>query len=216
MRNIIEKIMKLFRRRGELKHQCRWIMAAAKPCLPRLLVLFSLQCGMSVLSVGMTLVNKTIIDRAIAASGRFDTRAFVLLVGLTLINLLLGSFGGYAASMVSERFTFSLRSQLYRRVLHSKWEALKGYHSGDVQTRLTGDLDTVASGICSLVPETLGLVLRLLLAFAVLYNYDHMLALAALVLGPFGLICGLLFTGKMHRYQVLSRENESAVRSFMQ
>lgn len=101
-------------------------------------------------------------------------------------------------------------------MIRSKWQSLQAFHSGDILTRLTSDVDTVAQGIATLIPDTLGLVVRLVLAFVVLFQYDKVLALSALILGPCGVLAGVLFTGMMHRYEVQMRENESAYRSFMQ
>ena len=49
-----------------------------------------------------------------------------------------------------------------------------------------------------------------------LYHYDHVLALAALVLGPFGVIMSLLFGDQLRQYQKALNDNESAFRGFMQ
>lgn len=216
LNRLLNKLKNLFGRRKEMRRQFRWIVDKARPCMPRLIVLFLLQSLGSVISIVLTLVNKQIIDHAIAQAGFFDTRAFVLLVALTLINILMGAGIHYAAMLISERYTFLLRSQLYDRILHSKWHSLKRYHSGDIQTRLTGDMDIVSNGITGLVPELLAMVLRLVLAFVILVRFDVMLALAALLLGPLGLLCSMFFSGRMHKYQVQARENESKMRSFMQ
>lgn len=216
MSPIREKLLKAYHQRAEIWRQCRWLLGVMRPWTPQLLVLFLLQSLSAVVSVGVTLVNKTIIDQAIAASGRFDLRAFALLLALTVVSMLIAAGSGLLATLITERYTFDLRAGLFDHLLHSRWSSLKQFHSGDIQTRITSDLGTVVSGICSLAPEAMGLVLRLGLAFAVLFQLDHVLSLTALLLAPCGLLLSMAFTGRMHRYQTMARENESRVRAFMQ
>ena len=216
MKRIIERLKELFRNRRTLWRQCRWLVAKAKPCLPRLVLLFVVETVLATVTVGVTLVNKRVIDQAIQASGVFDAPAFALMAALTVGNLLVGAGANYLSMLVREQYAYDLRMQLYGRMLHSKWTALKAYHSGDIQTRLTSDLDAVSSGIAGMVPEVLSLAVRLVLAFAVLFSFDRLLALAALLLGPLGLITGVLFTGRLHKYEIELRENEAKQRSFMQ
>lgn len=216
MKRVIEKLQWLFRNRTVLLRQFRWLVGQARPCMMKLMLLFAVSSVLSVISVLLTLVNKVIIDSAIAATGSFDLQALVLMIVLTLANILIGSGLSYYATLVRERYAFSMRTDLYYGMIRSKWQSLQAFHSGDILTRLTTDVDTVAHGIATMIPDILGLLVRLILAFVVLFQFDRVLALAALVLGPCGVLAGVLFTGVMHKYELQMRENESAYRSFMQ
>lgn len=110
MKHIIDKLKELFRNRSELMRQFRWLVDQARPYMPKLLLLFLISTVLSVISVGLTLVNKVIIDSAIAATGMFDVPALMLMILLTLINILIGSGLNYYATLLRERYAFSMRT----------------------------------------------------------------------------------------------------------
>jgi ABC-type multidrug transport system fused ATPase/permease subunit len=143
-------------------------------------------------------------------------RWFAILVLATAGSIAISSVSGILSTLIHERYAFGVRSGVFERMLFSRCAQVTSYHSGDVMTRLTSDIDAISGGIATLIPSCCYLMVMLTVSFFVLYHYDHILALAALVLGPFGVLMSLLFGDQLRRYQKELNDNESAFRGFTQ
>jgi ABC-type multidrug transport system fused ATPase/permease subunit len=105
---------------------------------------------------------------------------------------------------------------MFDRVQRSLWLELSRFHSGDVVTRLTSDISSIASGLITMIPNIIVTGIQFLIAFGILFYFDKILALLALVLGPVGALLALVFRRAYRIYQTKLRESESEYRSFMQ
>lgn len=214
----LAKAKELYKKRGTLKRQCRWMAAKTKPYLPQLILLVVLEMAMLAVSMACTLINKQLIDKAQPASGPrvFDAGGLAVLVVLSLVSIAVGAFSTIMSTLIREKYTTGVRADMFHRVVHSRWAALNAYHSEDTVTRLTSDVDSVASGIADLFPNVIYLFAELITAFVILSIYDIYLALAALALGPLCVLAGWMFSGKLKKFETALKENNSAYRAFMQ
>ena len=140
----------------------------------------------------------------------------LLLAATLLFSIALHAALDYLSTIVHERYSFAVRLRAFDQVLQSEWEWVASYHSGDVVARLTGDVDTFATGTASMIPDLFLLIFRLVSAFAVLYYYDHVLAVTALLLGPAGALLSLLLSDKLKKVQMALKETESKSLALMQ
>ena len=83
------------------------------------------------------------------------------MLATSLVSIAFSAASGMFSSYVNERFSFSIKAKMYDRVQRSVWYKLSKYHSGDLLSRLTSDIDTVASSIIGLVPNLIVTVLQL-------------------------------------------------------
>ena len=83
--------------------------------------------------------------------------------------------------MLTEKFSFGIRKQIYEKIIHSHWMDVKKYHTGDLMTRLTSDAGNVADGIIGTIPSIIQLIVELLLVFITLFSYSPLLACFALL-----------------------------------
>ena len=86
----------------------------------------------------------------------------------TVVSILISSASGMLSSYVNDKFAFGIRAKMYDRVQRSSWLQILRYHSGDLLTRLTGDIDTVASALIGIIPNTVVTVCHLLLVLIIL------------------------------------------------
>jgi ATP-binding cassette, subfamily B, bacterial len=77
---------------------------------------------------------------------------------------------------------------------------LSSYHSGNLLTRLTSDVDTISHCLVRVLPGKLSLVVRLVAAFLALLHYKPGLAILVVLLRP----TAVLFTGIWGRTLSLS------------
>ena len=122
-----------------------WLWQYTAPYAGRigLLLLFGLLETFA--SLAMVQITKEIIDHATVGSGfgRLLTGYVLLLLGMQGISVL----STLLTALVTERFSFGIRRQIYEKILHSGWREVTAYHTGDLMTRLTSDAGNVADGI---------------------------------------------------------------------
>lgn len=165
-------------------------------------------------SLFMVQITKEIIDHAARGSsfGRLLAGYVLLLVGMQGLSVMTSLF----SSLVTERFSFGIRRQIYEKILHSRWQDVTAYHTGDLMTRLTSDAGNVADGIVGTIPHILQLGMELVLVFLMLFYYSPLLAVFALLVAPVAALCSWWLGKRLKRLQGKVQESESAYRSFLQ
>ena len=159
-------------------------------------------------------ITKEIIDHATVGSGfgRLLTGYVLLLLGMQGISVL----STLLTALVTERFSFGIRRQIYEKILHSGWREVTAYHTGDLMTRLTSDAGNVADGIVGTIPNILQLGIELVLVFCMLFYYSPLLAVFALLVAPVAALCSWWLGKRLKRLQRKVQESESEYRSFLQ
>ena len=77
-----------------------------------------------------------------------------------------------------------VRQEVFERIMLSRWEALREFHSGEILNRLEGDVGGVVSGIINFLPGLLTQLVQFIGAFAIILYYDWVMALFALASAP--------------------------------
>ncbi len=214
MKQKIKRLWQMLREPEKLLKYLSWLMDKTKPVLPSLGLMLLLD-GVAV-SIGFvsSFVSKQVVDTATV--GQDFLTAFLIMIGISLFSLLLSSVVSIFSTQFNEKFAFSIRMRVFDHTLRANWLGLSKYHSGDLLTRLTSDVGTIASGIASAIPSLLMIGFRLAVAFIILYGYSPLLAISALVLGPAGLFMSLLTGEKLKQLSAEAKSNEAAYRSFLQ
>ena len=127
----------------------------------------------------------------------------VAMIGLTLLRTLIVYLVCMDVEHVSQKMLYRIRTHLFDKIERQDMQFYSTYRTGDLMTRLTGDLDAVrhmVSWVIRCIVESFSL----LLATAAYFIYmDWRLALAILAIAPFIMIIIVLF-----RNQVAPRHKE--------
>lgn len=184
-----------------------------KPYIPSLSVMLLFQIAASLLSLGMSLISKNIIDRATAGKGiAYSIAAFVTVLIVSQTITILTSL---VSVVISEKFSFGIRRNVYEKILHTNWLSVSKYHTGDLMTRLTSDTDAVANGISGTIPSILILIVQLTSSFITLFVFDRFLALSSLLIAPVAFLASVILGKRLKKLQVKVQESESKYRSFI-
>ena len=169
-----------------------------------------------VISLASSIAGKYVVDAATGYQSAFFTKYIIIMLSTSVVSILFSAASSMFSSYVHEKFAFSIKADMYDRVQRSIWHKLSKYHSGDLLSRLTSDIDTIASSIISLVPNLIVTGLQLMIVVVILLIYDPTLAMVGLVVGPIGLAAGLLYRKRYTQYQSKLRESQSAYYAFFQ
>lgn len=214
-KTLLHKLKSLWGDREAQSQYWTWMVSHAKPYMPRILVVLFINLSVSLIGVGMAIISKQIIDTATNNGGSI-LWMIGLYVACVFVNLGMGVVSSLISIMLSERFSFSIRKQVYEKIIHSHWMDVQKYHTGDLMTRLTSDASNVADGIIGVVPDIIKLVLELIVVFFTLFYFSSMLAIFALILAPLAAIASFVFGQAIKKLQLKVQESEAAYRSFLQ
>lgn len=179
----------------------------------------ALLCAGTVLSslggIGVALLVRRAMDSALGGAADFRLWAAALLA-LTGGLLALRLWNQWLAGRTRDRMVRALRARLLACLLSREYGALARYHSGDLVSRLGGDVRIVCENALSALPDLLGRISRLAGALGALFALSKALALFLLVAG---LLLGLgaaLLRGPLRKRSRHCRETDSAQRAEIQ
>lgn len=204
---------KYFKQLGQVDYW-KWLMLYTKPYLSRITLLLILQFATTLLTVSLAVVGKNIIDSASVGNIiKWNIMIYIaIIIGSQIINMI----SSFISLVLNERFAFGIKKQVYEKIIHSYWTDIKSYHTGDLMTRLTSDVNNIAEGIVGTIPNIICLFLELVVSFGTLFYYASGLAIFALVLAPVAAGICLILGRKLKKLQLKVQESESAYRSFLQ
>ena len=187
-----------------------------KPWLPKILGISFFSGGLSTIAIGISQLNKWLVDTATGHSPAFDMRIFLILCLATFANMAVNSGLNTYQTLLYEKQSYQMRKQFFRQVLIGDWQRLSAFHSGDIMTRITSDVDMIAHGVFTLIPQVVSVLCQFITAFLLFYHYAPGLSIVILGISPFGLLFSIILSRVYSRLQKQSRENEAEYRAFMQ
>jgi len=192
----------------------QWLARHTNPFVRWLLLLLTMDLIATCVSICMTLISRHIIDAA--TTGHSFSNSVLLYVCVVGVSLLTGATANVLAVVINERFAFSIRLRIYNSVMHTCWNDISKFHSGDIITRLSSDVDVVATGIAEVLPSIFSLGIGLVAAFMTLAYFDLGIALFALILAPITALIGVCSGRLLSPIQAKIQQSESAYKSYMQ
>lgn len=180
----------------------------------------SLSCLTGLLSVLLSLtfiyVSKLVID---VAAG--ETRDGVTGYALLLVLIVAAQLACDAAdSWISVRMQLdvgnALRHRLFSRLLHSRWNELEQFHTGDVVNRVERDTSSVVSLLTVSFPAFTVTAVQLLAAFLLFCYLDPRLPWIVVAAFPFFLLGSRFYMRRMYRYTHKIRRSDSRIQSIIQ
>lgn len=193
-----------------------WIKPDFKSFLPGLAIILTIKVSAALLGVALAIASKNMIDYAVAGALYSAGLAGALFGVLIVLGIMLRIGDSVLSLRVNESFANAMRQRYFQRLLETEWLPLSGYHSGDLLTRLTSDVNNVTNCIVNVIPGILALAVQLAASFAALLHYEPRLALATFVLGPSAVLFSRVWGRKLKQLNIKVQESESLFRAFIQ
>lgn len=211
---MLERVKKIWGDRGNQSQYARWLFSYSRPYLGKIGLVVVLGVLNTVASLAMVQVSKSIIDNA--TFGNEFVRLLVIYMLLVFGMQALSVVNSLLTALLTEKFSFGIRKQIYDKIIQSHWMDVKKYHTGDLMTRLTSDAGNIADGIISTIPGIFLLVIELVMVFFTLFQYSRLLAVLALLVAPVAAFTSWLLGRKLKVLQGKVQESDAAYRSFLQ
>lgn len=209
--------MKLFDKlKSENKQVFPWLWSRVRPYQLKIFFLVVLNTITSFMVAINAYVSKDLMDSATSGNRERLIRVSIIVLALIVFQLLVRLAHNLLDSKLRIDMEADFRGYFIRNLFDKDYLKITSYHSGDLMTRLTNDNTCIINGLVSVVPNTVGLILRIIVAFFALFYLNKYLAFIFSAIGLVILIGTKLFRkflkGLYHRIQ----KSESAVRSFSQ
>jgi len=166
------------------------------------------------LSLAGSILSKHIIDAVTGFNNSGILIAVIFFVLMQLFQILVNAVSSRISTRISLRVNQEITAQVYDKLLSSDWEALSAYHSGDLLTRVAGDVSTVSSSVLGWFPDFLTRSLQFAGTFIVILYYDSTLALLALLSAPVTLLMSRYVLRMMRHHNQKMRQLTSEMMIF--
>ncbi len=175
---------------------------------------------LGVVAVGMGLVSavasKYLLDLVTAPDkvAADIIRWISIVIGLALGKIFFNAIASWVTARINVRITNEIREEIFRKIMTSRWESLRDYHSGEIINRLEGDVGSVVAGVISFAPSLVTGLAQFVGAFIIIMIYDPIMAIFALASAPV-----LVFSAKplmkiMRKFTEQTRKINGEILSF--
>ncbi len=189
-----------------LSHGHRWNLALN-------IILGSVSVGMSLLFIFLC---KYLIDRSINGLGEGILPYVFMIAGVLIVQQICNVFRGLIESNTSVEVMNRLRERLFFRVMLSRWSGRERFHTGDITTRLEGDVRKVSDSLCATFPIMTITAIEFLFSFIFMLSLDSRLAWLLFAIMPVAMILSKRYMLRMRDLTHSIRQVDSSVQAHIQ
>ena len=182
----------------------------------RVLLICLLSMVNTLLSLGLTLATKGLIDGAVSSRAGLLWRYGAILAAIILTERLLSVGTSMLRLTASAKLQKSLQGMLVREILEKQYASLKGYHSGELVNRVFSDMSVVKNGVMQILPSFIRIAVSFIGASIILVSMDWRFVILLICAGFLGLLIVLLFRNPMKKRHKRMQEAEGALHASMQ
>ena len=194
----------------------RWLIQLNKKQIWKILVLSALMVVSSLAGVAVAVQTRGVVDGAIRGMDADFRNACILLAAFGVARIGLHFLCRWLTIDVTAEIDLHMKSDLFRRILRKDYSAVGQHHSGVLMSRINEDVRVIATESAEIFPGLLGMVVRLVAAFAVVCTINARFALAFLALGAVAMFAASLLRRRLKKIHLTEKEATERVSGFMQ
>ena len=160
----------------------------------------------SLLGLGTSVVSKDLVDAVTGVNTRDIVSVAVLYVGVGVSQIFINAVKTRISLKIRLKVTNEIREDIYGQILHTDWESLAKFRSGDLLYRINGDAGMIANSILTFLPNAVSMFISFGGAFVIVMQNDPAMAVLALAGAPISLIASRYTTKKMRDFQKENQE----------
>ncbi len=180
----------------------------------------TLNIVLGIVSVGLSLLFillcKSLIDNAVEGFDKSILIPASQIAAVLVIQQICNFFRGRIESASSTKMMNTLREKLFYRVMLSRWSGREKFHTGDITTRLEGDVRKVCESLCSTFPVMVITAVEFFFSFLFMLSMDSRLAWLLFAIMPIALLLSKRYMLRMRSLTHSIREVDSSVQAHIQ
>lgn len=194
----------------------KWILKKSKPVILFIILITTITSVLSLVGVYNTLISKTLIDSAISGNSKNVIKYLIIMIMIMISNLLIQPITSLITTHASTKLNQKIQKDLFQHIQNSNWQSLNKYHSINLLSRVTNDVNTISSTLLSTIPSLISLLFTLVASFSTLIYLAPSIALLAVFIGPFIVIISKIFSKKIKHIYNKAQEEDIKYKSFIQ
>ena len=179
-------------------------------------ILLYILLGMTAIALGLgsSVASKYLIDAVTGHKDAIILRIAALYAGFSFSKLLLSALTRRISAKLSIRASNEIRAQVFRQFLNIDWQASLDYHSGDLLTRISSDVSTVADSILGWIPSLVTGLIQFSGTLAIILIYDPVMALIALISAPLTVLLSRYLISRLQSFGQQMRQSQARLTAF--
>lgn len=176
------------------------LLQYVKPFWPQSVLSLVLMVAITWLDILPTVLQKTLIDRAIP-KGDLKLLLWIVLaiLGIRILLAILSGYRGYLVAWLGQRIVMELRKQLYAHLHTLSLSFYDRKQTGSLMYRITSDTGRLQDFLATGLQDILRDVVTAILIAVILFRYDLQLALLTLTPIPLIVFGSKSFSRRIHR-----------------
>ncbi len=151
---------------------------------------------------GLAIDTITLVDGKLTVDFRAMILYLALMGGLFLLSSAMHLFEVRIAAKLSQSTVYTLRGDLFKKISRLPIKYTDNHRHGDIMSRMTNDVDNVATAISQSISSLISSVLTLVGAFSMMIYYNWIIALIACVTIPATMALSATLAKFMRKYFV--------------
>ncbi len=206
--------------------QLRWVWTRMAGCHRRYVFALFSTAALAVLALGNSMITARIMDTVfypLQESGTVTPEVMHQLIVLVavLVGFVLFRTGfGYLQIMMyetcSQKLIYELRRDLYKNMQEQDQAFYGAYRTGDLMTRLTGDMDMIRHAVCWVIRQLISCTVLFFTTAITFLVTDWQFALTMLAVTPFIFFLTYMFSKRVRPLYVDVREKLSSLNTAAQ
>lgn len=193
-----------------------WIFNHIRPVLP-LIILTSILGGvLSAIGVYSAFISKSLIDAATDGNMNEVIKWLIVMGSIYFIRLTLNMINSMVSTYSSTHLFNQIQKKMYQTITYSDWMAQSKYHSVNLLTRITSDVNMVSSTILSSLNSLISLSVTLISSFIALLYLDANIAIFTIIATPIFLIFSRIYSTRLKAIYKEVQDQDIEYRSFVQ
>ncbi|MDD3225749.1 MAG: ABC transporter ATP-binding protein [Clostridium sp.] len=193
----------------------KWIWNITKPFIKYLFIIILSGVITSVIGILRAIISKQLIDSATSRQLQIMFHMISIFAVTIILELIIRIIVNVITSKCSIKISNSIQQKIFSHILKTKWTEFTKYHSGDVLTRMTSDVDAVTNIITSTIPTLISLTVMLVGSFVVFLYLEPVLGIIIIILSPTTIFLSKYFSAKLKKLYLRFQTIESIYRSFI-
>ena len=206
---------------SEIIAEIRNILALSRKYTGSIVVFTIMALLSSVFGILASLVSQSLIDfvtKSATTENLLKFNSIYAVIGaaiaFTLCKILFAAFNSRISEKIRIRINTEMTANIFDEFICSKWEYTSLFSSGDILNRFNSDISTIAGSVIGIVPTFVAKLFQFSSAFLVVFYYDRIMALIALITIPVSLIFSRFLVKRMHEYAKELKKVNSKMMTF--
>jgi len=192
----------------------RWILSFTRRHIPGVAMLTLFGLLSSALTLLSGIITKNLLDSIIS----LDLEQLLPMTGLMIASAALS----VVFQSVSSRFSAKLSTTMYHdvqrhtfdRLVHADWMSIRGFATGDLISRFSGDIGTISGCAMTFLPNVIVQLFTVLSTFGMICYYDPVMALICLISTPVLFLASRSLLRRQRDYNMRLRQVSSGMTAF--